>query len=225
MEIFAESTGSRDPFINNRDVEAVVELLLKKPCNLIINNLIYILRIAEESDFKSAYQDIEEFYDDEPNSKKLRLLSSIKTNLSNIYKKDIGTLSNLRGAILELFTYKSMLEKYNCTNSNCDNFKIDCTVTIDGYTTEKTVDVFAFDQLSENGECYECKIGINNLDEEDIKILRGVCRKSNNILSPKVISFSDVETIKNKFRELNIDTDGVVYFGLENFESRDFLYQ
>ncbi len=222
ISITAEATGSREPYITDPDVNSVVDLLIDDS-DKIIDDVIYILIISKLHKFESTYKDIEDFYDSD--SIELTLLSSIKENLYNIYEKDDGYRGNLRGAILELFIFKLMQKKYECHRDtiDCDHFEIDCKLTINGRSSEKTVDIYASNLSIPKAECYECKINISNLDADDIDHLNEVHHFSDGLISPRVISFSDVVTIKIKFRELGKSPGNIICYGKQSFTKRDFL--
>jgi hypothetical protein len=164
---------------------------------------------------------IEEFYYD---SKDKHHFIKIVKHLNNIYDKE-EHVCNYRGAVVEVFGYELLKDKYDNENSS---FGIDCYVYVSiedesEQYLKKTIDVFAFNNQKNNGECYECKINENGFKRKNIKNLNKIYSMTSNKLSTGVISFCSSEAIKLKLSEIvdkneDLNIDNINMLGINELK-------
>ncbi|WP_407454394.1 hypothetical protein [Methanobrevibacter sp.] len=156
-----------------------------------------------------------------PDCLDITIYDDILVLFNEIYNESYS--SNLRGAFLELLTFKFINKKFNPHQSD-----LDCYVVTSGIKSERTVDVFA---LCDNfkGMVCECKISHNNFRDYHISNLNNIFHGSNEILAPYIVTCSSKKLITDKLikivREHNTNRD--VYLGhvkvISNSNLSDFF--
>jgi hypothetical protein len=205
--------GSTEEFHRRDSVQNVVNLLLGDG-KLFIKDIALIINTSYSlDDFEELFCGIYQTYIDifEINKDLNTAFYNLWGNLRNIYNDEPHS-GNLRGAIVEFYVYSVIDRKYH----NKDDFNIDCTIQVDDWYSERTVDV-AIINLRENlGECCECKVDAHGLDADDIENLNDIFYNSNNILKPKIVSFSARKAILNWIQVITHSYSQIEIYGRDN---------
>jgi hypothetical protein len=207
ISCYSHNPNSRKKFF--RFVTPLVLCLINKEGRVFLYQVAKLLRNKEKESFLKDLKNIKKFYFDLENEN-IYFMEIIK-HLNDIYNQE-KHIRNYRGAVLEVFAYELLKNKYDNENTI---LCIDCYVRVFKKNklkqSQKTIDVFAFDKVKDNGECYECKI-TDGFEEKDIKNLNNITLITDDKLSTGIISFFSSEAIKMKIndiadknKDLNID--------------------
>lgn len=152
---------------------------------------------------KDHYLNSEELHD---------MITKIYVHLSNIYN-DTDNIDNLKGAIVEVYTHKAMIKRYD----GADHIEVECKVKINGWRSDRSVDVGVLKQDSTSGDCFECKLGLGAISDEriaaQIQNLRDIHFKSNEILKANILSFEKREAVIDKLRDKSISFPEITIYG------------
>lgn len=140
------------------------------------------------------------------------LLWNYLSKLYAIYKDK--KCSNLRGALLERFVYKSIEIKYGCSF----DLSISCFVHINGMRSDKSVDILYYSNVKNEGEIFECKVNPDNIEEDHINNLFDIFIRSNETILPNIASFQHKEALELKIKELSSLHKPIQLFGLGNLK-------
>ncbi len=179
-----------DPRVNN-----VVDLIFSTG-NIFLKDIALLLTVCRRAGGLKKFSD--------PILKRWSLRTSLVPlykifyNLELIYND--SDIQNLKGAIIEVYTFKLMNSKYNTT----DEIYYECNFQVDSWKSPKEVDVGAMRDDCSSGECYECKLGIGAISmvcaKDQIANLKDIFFQSRGIIMPKIASFEEKKAIEAKIK-------------------------
>lgn len=141
-----------------------------------------------------------------------QLLQNYLSKLYDIYKDE--KCSNLRGALLERYIYKLIDIKYGRSS----DLSISCFIHVDGWRSNKSVDILYYSNVKNEGEIFECKVNPDNIEKDHIDNLFDIFIHSNETLLPNIVSFKHKEALEIKIEELNSLHKPIKLFGLDNLK-------
>jgi hypothetical protein len=201
--------GDMDKFHRNETVKGIVKLLLSDHTRTKVEMLRLLSLVSKSEELKPRLDEICNIssYDEQ------NLIMSYVSFLYKIYKNPQH--SNLRGAILEKLIYELLDKKYR----DRSNLNISCSVCINDWKSNRTVDVFYYSTNNNCGETFECKVNPNRLEKHDIETLKAIHSKSNNSITPCIASFVDTQAIKIEVEDLGFSIEPIKLFGTNNIMS------
>lgn len=189
--IEAQDKKSRVAFFYDPRVIKLVDLLKMEHLDY-LGRVIYI--------FKSQRQFVKNFDDYEKgeyNSNGDDGIFNYRRYLVSVYKEqNLGTLGNLRAAILERLVYDFKRPKY------MDNAWIEPFVYLrtKKEQSKKSIDVAAWNQNIKRGECVECAVSdnsvMNKTKKEEVRELQNILYIISDKLSIHFVSFTMTEALK-----------------------------
>lgn len=202
--IKSEHLDDRNIFFDNHYLNRLVTLSLENLDNNVFLNIITLITL----DTIDTVENMMPIIKSDPECSDTTVYDDVLNIFKEIHKSKHS--SNLRGAFLELLTFKFINKKYGPFQLD-----FDCYVITNGIKSEKTVDVFA---LCENfqGLVCECKISHNNFKEYHLSNLNTIFYNSNNILTPYIITFSSQNLIEKILIKIVQDDETNVYVHLND---------
>ncbi len=202
--IKSEHLDDRNSFFDNHYLNRLVNLSLENLDNDVFLNIITLITLKSLGQIEQNIS----LCKADPDCLDVTIYNDILSIFEKIFTETSS--SNLRGAFLELLTFKFINKKYNPYQSD-----FDCYVITNGIKSEKTVDVFA---LCENfqGLVCECKISHNNFKDYHLSNLNNIFHNSNNILTPYIITFSSQNLIEKILIKIVQDDETNVYVHLND---------
>ena len=211
MNLNTELKKDRDSYHRDSRVNEIVNLLLNDE-TILFKEIIYLINGTNDYEiFQSRVESlIILIYSDSEYTNLHDSLSNYLPKLYDIYKDK--KCSNLRGALLERFVYKSIEIKYGCSS----DLSISCFVHIDGIRSNKSVDILYYSNVKKEGEIFECKVNPDNIEKDHINNLFDIFIRSNETILPNIASFQHKKALEIKIEELNSLHKPIKLFGLDN---------
>lgn len=211
--IKSEHSKNHNSFFENPQLNQLVDLSLQNLDNDVFLNIITLITLKSLGQIEKNIS----LCKADPDCLDVTIYNDILSIFEKIFTETSS--SNLRGAFLELLTFKFINKKYNPYQSD-----FDCYVITNGIKSEKTVDVFA---LCENfkGIVCECKLSHTNLKDSHLSNLNKIYHNSEKILVPYIIALSKRELVDEALNQIveNHDNNTFVYLGEVNIISNSNL--
>jgi len=202
--------SDRDIYHKSVRVNRIVDLLINDDTILYKEVINVINNVYSSRDFEGYIQNLLNLYTHPELSEKLE---TYLTFLYHIYN-DKRNCANLRGAVLERFVYKLLINKYR---AECEPH-ISCYICINSWKSKKTVDIFFYIAPNDIGESFECKVNPCRLEKEHIDNLKQIFIRSDRKIYPNIVSFSSKKALECRVKEFKITIEPVELFGFDNLK-------
>lgn len=186
MKIKCHPNHSRDLFHKNKPLNDLVDIFLDSEYSFFLEDLAAIFTFSKKDNkFKSLIGLLEKRYS---LTNHASIFFKLKHCVYEIYNNEY--CDHLRGAFLELLVLKFYSNKFYPTNT-----EVDTLIEIDGWKSEKTVDVYIC--CEDSGKIFECKVSLQELSDDIVKNLNDIYIQSKKNIKPNFITLAH----KNQFKE------------------------
>jgi hypothetical protein len=197
IRICPPSVDPRKQFHEDKRIHEIIDLIFSTK-NLFLKELALLLTNCQDveglSSFFTPIIKLCTFKD--PSLIKPAL--NLWANLCSIYKDK--HINFLKGAIVEVYVYKLMLQKHKLN----DHIHYECSIKIDTWISPKEVDVGVLKEDHSIGECFECKLGLGACSGKNVpdqlSNLNHIFFKSCGKLVPKIVSFEHKNAVETKLK-------------------------
>lgn len=191
MNISYEPNFSMEKFNNDDRIQNLVNICLDNTHDLVFDDIVGAITLPNENVVIDFFDKLEHKYLSSPN---FQLFSKYKSIILSLFRD--SQIKNLKGAFLEVLSFKILEKKHNP-----NIFSTDCKVIIDSWKSNLTVDIAM--ESDSFALCCECKVPTSKFTWDIFKNLLDIKDKSQNYFSVYAVTLSEQERMDSKKQRIN----------------------
>lgn len=191
MNISYEPNFSMEKFHNDVRIQDLVRICLDNYSTPIFDDIVGAITLPNKETAVYFLEELENKYAHDSN---VQLFSIYKSIIISLF--DDSQIKNLKGAFLEVLSFKILEKRYH-PHITCT----DCKVWIDDWGSALTVDIAM--EYGCSALCCECKVPASRFNWDIFKNLLDIKNQSQNYFNVYVVTLSDQQRMINKKQRIN----------------------